>query len=1247
MKRLLYLFLFSLLFVQGISAQINAGPDHTICQGETVTMFAVATGGYGTDSYSFEVYPYQPETYTGGTPVTFGGNQDDQIAGPFSIGFQFCFFNQNYTNFYIGSNGWVGFSTNSSWTTYTSAPIPSTNSSVPKNCIMAPWQDWHPGVASSFGPPYVFYKTIGTAPNRKLIVYWYESPMFSCTSTRGTFQIVLNEQSSVVENHLTNKPNCPSWAGGTATQGVHNSNGTVAFTATGRNSTQWTVTNESTRFVPSGIKWYVNGYPNGTIVGYGPELIVTPSVTTVYTAVVNLCGGQAYTDDVIVTVIPQDNASFSYGSSTLCQSGFSGNPTASFPGGLYTSTPPGLSINPSTGNINLGISAPGTYTVTHYTTGACPDTASIVLTVGTSPSALFGYPLPGYCVSAPNPTPVFPPGSSAGTFTSSPNGLVFVSIFTGEINLEASAPGTYTVTNTIPPSAACPQVFYSTQVVIYTLPPNAGQISGNSSLCENPPNTVYTTSQLQFTSSYQWTLHPASAGVINGSTTSAMVNWVDNFIGIAHIQVRGVNDCGIGQPSPPFAVNVNPLPKETGVPIGPVQLCQGAGLTQYYSSGSAFATHYQWEIIPPTAGLVNGQGQQVTVSWSASFSGTAGIRVRGVNECGTSVWSSPLSVEILPLPLQPSQPFGPESFCQGGSSTSYTTLPIAGANGYNWTISPSSAGVLSPALNTVNISWNAGFSGNVQLAVSASSDCGNGPTSTPLTIAIAPLPAVNAGNDTTVMFGVQIFLMGTVSGIANPAIVNWQPEALLLNAGVLQPQTLPLEYTSLFTLYAMDAVTECQASDEVLVEVQGSPLVLNASASEYAFCQGNGTTLTAQAFGGEGTYQYTWYNDGVVFSYLQSPYVIPGESTHYVVAVFDGISVMQASVDIVVYPLPLADAGPDLYTQLSVPVQLSGNCNHGGNITWSWHPADSLVNAFVQNPFTKPLYTTNFFTLTVTDENGCVSLPAQMIVNTQGGILGASPLADPDTICMGSAATLYALPFGGLTSTYTCQWFENGLLLSSQQQFEVSPSASTSYQLVVGDGFSTIQRDVQVTVNPLPVLNIIASGFQIIDNTIMACVFDTVVVKPGTQNVDYLWSNGSLADSTVQIASGISFDYREMWVKVTDIYTGCISRQDFNIAFTFSNCSYGIPEQSAATEVIVYPNPTSEWFVVKPLINETIICKVELTDLQGRTLMSAEDATGNLSSYVFNVKQFKPGLYLLRINVGNHLLIRKLLIVNN
>jgi hypothetical protein len=140
---------------------------------------------------------------------------------------------------------------------------------------MAPWQDWYPGNGGSFEPPYVFYYTTGVAPNRKLVVYWFQCPMFACLTTRGSFQIVLNEQNSIIENHLTNKPFC-TWQGNAATQGVHNANGTVAFTATNRNCTSWTTSDESTRFVPSGVKWYVGGYPGGTIVGYGQVLVISP-----------------------------------------------------------------------------------------------------------------------------------------------------------------------------------------------------------------------------------------------------------------------------------------------------------------------------------------------------------------------------------------------------------------------------------------------------------------------------------------------------------------------------------------------------------------------------------------------------------------------------------------------------------------------------------------------------------------------------------------------------------------------------------------------------------------------------------------------------------------------------------------------------------------------------------------------------------------------------------------------------------
>lgn len=1225
-------------------AQINAGSDQTICQGQTVTLNAVATGGYGTDSYTFEVYSYQPETYSGGTPVTFGGNQDDQVSGPFPVGFQFCFFNQNYTQFYIGSNGWIGFTNNTSWTTYTSQAIPSTSSSVPKNCIMAPWQDWHPGVASSNGPPYVFYKTIGTAPNRKLVVYWYQCPMYSCTTTYGTFQIVLNEQSSIIENHLTNKPNCTTWAGGTATQGVHNSTGTVAFTATGRNSTQWIVSNESTRFVPSGIKWYTGGYPNGTIVGYGPELIVTPSVTTVYTAVVSLCGGQVYTDNVTVTVIPQDNAGFSYGSSTLCQSGNSGLPVTSFPGGSYAASPPGLVINPSTGNINLGASAVGSYTVIHITTGACPDTATIMLTVVSSPSALFTYPEPAYCVTAPNPVPVFPPGSSAGTFTATPAGLVFANIFTGEVNLAGSIPGIYNITNTIPPSAACPQVSWTTQLEVLTLPPAANIPQGPASLCENPVNTQYGTPPMPNTISYQWAINPASAGVINGTGPVSTVNWNDIFIGQAAITVRATNACGSGLTSPPLVVTVYPLPKETGTPVGPATLCQSPGLTQYFTSGSAYASYYEWLLVPVEAGTVTGNGQTISISFSAGFSGNAQLAVRGVNECGTSVWSSPLDIEISPVPAAASQPFGPVSFCSGTESTNYITQLVNNATGYVWNLVPASAGIVNSSNNTAEIFWDPAFAGQGSLSVMAQNDCGNGPASPPLIIIVNALPVPFAGNDTTVMFGASVVLKASVQGNTGSMQYHWEPAAMLVDPDILRPTTVSLTNSVSFTFTATDMQGNCTASDAVLVEVQGAPLVAFAVAIPPAICVGNSALLEVQAYGGAaGNYQYSWYVNGVLFSNLQSLVVIPSETTVYEIVSSDGFGTFTTTVTVEVWQLPKANAGSDIQTPYGTQVLLSGEAIPPGVYTYAWQPADSLDDASLQNPTTIAMVTSTLFSLVVTDIHGCVSPADEVAVSVAGGSLAANPMAVPDTICMGGSATLFALPAGGLSSGYTYKWRQGGSLLSDQSSFEISPGATTTYQLELTDGFSTIYRDVTVTVNLSPVINLIGPGVPHEGNTILSCVFDTISVPLNNSHASFLWSDGSTGNKITLWTSGLSFDFRELWVQVTDTITQCMSREEFNVLFNFINCSYGVDDSEMRIPFLVYPNPAGVKVFIRAMNRVSNDCTVQLFGIRGELLeVFHEQWSGE--GIELNLRNYAEGLYLLKVISGSEISVVKLII---
>ena len=235
-----------------------------------LTACVAGTNPNQTTSYSVASIPYVAQTNTGSQIFM----TDDSQQGPFPIGFTFCFYGQTYTQFYIGSNGWISF-TGGQPTTFTSNSIPTTNPLVPKNCIMGPWQDWHPGIGGT-----VKYQTTGVAPCRKLTVSWTNVPLFQCTGNQGTFHIVIYESTNIIENYIQNKPACLTWQGGTATEGVHNLAGTLATTVPGRNSTAWVATNEAWKWIPNGpvvnpvLTWYLVGNP--IPIGTGPSITVTP-----------------------------------------------------------------------------------------------------------------------------------------------------------------------------------------------------------------------------------------------------------------------------------------------------------------------------------------------------------------------------------------------------------------------------------------------------------------------------------------------------------------------------------------------------------------------------------------------------------------------------------------------------------------------------------------------------------------------------------------------------------------------------------------------------------------------------------------------------------------------------------------------------------------------------------------------------------------------------------------------------------
>ena len=264
------------VIVNNPPTSITAAPD-TICEGSNSQLTAtVATTS--TNNYAVASIPYAPVITGIGTPVTVG---DDLVSAALPIGFSFSFYTHYYSQFFIGSNGFITFDTAAMINNYqgccSGQLIPSTT--FPNNLIAGAWEDLNP----TAGAGSVTYFTSGTFPNRELVVNFTLIP-HSPARDSVTFQILLYETSNVIEIHTASMPGNPHgyWWG--HTQGIEDATGTNAVAVPGRNhDNTWTATNDAWRFTPINTFTYLwnpsGSLSNNTI--YNP--VASPSATTTYT----------------------------------------------------------------------------------------------------------------------------------------------------------------------------------------------------------------------------------------------------------------------------------------------------------------------------------------------------------------------------------------------------------------------------------------------------------------------------------------------------------------------------------------------------------------------------------------------------------------------------------------------------------------------------------------------------------------------------------------------------------------------------------------------------------------------------------------------------------------------------------------------------------------------------------------------------------------------------------------------------
>src|SRR5258708_28257023 len=125
------------------------------------------------------------------------------------------------------------------------------------------------------------------------------------------------------------------------------------------------------------------------------------------------CGNTA-TASVTIKALP--TAAISYAGSPYCAVG-TATVTESGTGGGSYSTTAGLSLNASTGAIDLGASTPGTYTVTYsFTANGCGNTATASVTIKALPTAAISYAGSPYC--ALGTATVTESGTTGGRYSS-------------------------------------------------------------------------------------------------------------------------------------------------------------------------------------------------------------------------------------------------------------------------------------------------------------------------------------------------------------------------------------------------------------------------------------------------------------------------------------------------------------------------------------------------------------------------------------------------------------------------------------------------------------------------------------------------------------------------------------------------------------------------------------------------------------------------------------------------------------
>src|SRR5690606_33560741 len=236
---LLFLIVFSGVYGQAPGCpNVDAGEDQLVACGGTVDLSADFLETGETSEYTVTPIDYAPPfPFTGGSGST-SITADDRWSQIIDLGFDFCFFDGQYSSVLINSNGAITFdvagripggrynaNTGAAWGI--GGSIPGSGDARTFLSIFGVLQDTDPAIS---GAPYspsnpngwtINYELVGDFPCRMLVFNIYNLKLFSnshCPDINSTssqsYQIVLYETTNVIDVYVKSRVACTGWNNG-------------------------------------------------------------------------------------------------------------------------------------------------------------------------------------------------------------------------------------------------------------------------------------------------------------------------------------------------------------------------------------------------------------------------------------------------------------------------------------------------------------------------------------------------------------------------------------------------------------------------------------------------------------------------------------------------------------------------------------------------------------------------------------------------------------------------------------------------------------------------------------------------------------------------------------------------------------------------------------------------------------------------------------------------------------------------